>query len=178
MPLRTRGFAWGAALAAIVVAAMGAPAEAKEAKRYGIRGVFRSYDEAKNVFHIDVTSNEAPSFGGSTAGDRAPSDVEIGKPIELSVKPEGSVLSRTVIKSTQGTGLDNSGTAEGFKNAVKLIPTDRAVVFSIEKNEPAVAGAPPYRLQTAFIPLTDAEIERRIREFTEGSGTGGTDAAN
>jgi hypothetical protein len=168
----TQGRALRAAIAALALALVGAPAVAvakdKNGKRYGIRGVFRSYDEAKNVFHVDVTSNEAPSFGGSTAGGRAPSDVEIGKPIELAVKPEGSVLSRTVIKSTQGTGLDNSGTAEGFKNAVKLIPTDRAVIFSIEKNEPAAAGAPPYRLQTAFIPLTDAEIERRIREFTEG----------
>jgi hypothetical protein len=156
------------AITALGLALDAAPADAKEAKRYGIRGVFREYDEARGVFKIDVTANEAPNFGGSTAGGKAPKDVEIGKPMELLVRPEGSVLSRTVIKSTQGTGLDNSGTTEGFKKAVELIPTDRAIVFSIEKNEPAAEGAPPYKLQTAFIPLTDAEIERRIRQFTEG----------
>lgn len=144
------------------------PAHAKEAKRYGIRGVFLNWDEARNVFKIDVKSNEAPNFGGSTAGDKAPSDVEIGKQMELSVKPEGSVLSRTVIKSTKGTGLDNSGTLAGFRSAVGMIPADRPVVFSIEKNEPAVAGKPAYRLQTVFIPLSDEEIERRRKEFTEG----------
>jgi hypothetical protein len=144
------------------------PAQAKEAKRYGIRGVFLAWDEARNVFKIDVKSNEAPNFGGSTAGDKAPADVEIGKEMELTVKPEGSVLSRTVIKSTKGTGLDNSGTLEGFRNAVGLIPKDRPVVLSIEKNNPAADGAPPYRLQTVFIPLSDEEIERRIKEFTEG----------
>src|SRR4029453_2551936 len=158
------------ALACTVIALCfaAAPADAKEAKRYGIKGVFREYDAARGVFKIDVTANEAQNFGGSTAGEKAPSDVQIGKPMELAVRPEGSVLSRTVIKSTQGTGLDNTGTAEGFAKAVSLIPTDRAIGLSIEKNTPAADGAPAYKLQTAFIPLTDAEIERRIREFTEG----------
>jgi hypothetical protein len=151
-----------------VLAIDAVPAHAREAKRYGIRGVFLAWDEARNVFKIDVRSNEAPSFGGSTAGDKAPADVEIGKEMELAVKPEGSVLSRTVIKSTKGTGLDNSGTVEGFRKAVELIPKDRPIVLSIEKNGSAANGAPPYRLQTVFIPLTDAEIERRTREFTEG----------
>src|SRR5215510_10594812 len=159
------------ALLATTVLALGAAvavAAPQEAKRFGIKGVFREYDAARGVFKIDVTSNEATNFGGSTAGDKAPSDVEIGKPMELAVKPEGSVLSRTVIKSTQGTGLDNSGTAEGFASAVSLIPTDRSIVFSIEKNTATGADAPKYKLQTAFIPLTDAEIARRIKEFTEG----------
>jgi hypothetical protein len=156
------------AIPALAIAVAATPAFAKEAKRYGIRGVFREYDEARQVFKIDVTSNEAPSFGGSTAGGKAPADVELGEPLELLVKPEGSVLSRTVIKSNQGMGLDNTGTAEGFKKAVTLIPTDRAIVFSIEKNVGGAEGAPPYKLQTAFIPLTDAEIERRLKAFTEG----------
>jgi hypothetical protein len=156
------------AIPALCVAFAATPVFAKEAKRYGIRGVFREFDEARNVFKIDVTSPEAPSFGGSTAGGKAPSDVKPGESLELLVKPEGSVLSRTVIKSTKGTGLDNSGTAEGFKKAVALIPTDRAIVFSIEKNGSAGDGAPPYKLQTAFIPITEAEAARRLREFTEG----------
>jgi hypothetical protein len=151
----------------IAAALAAAPAGAKEeAKRYGIRGVVTAYDEARNVFKVDVKSNEAPSFGGSTAGGKAPSDVEIGKEMEFAVKPEGTVLTRTVIKSTKGTGLDLSGTAEGFKKATELIPKDRPVVLSIEKN---AAGTPPYKIQTVFIPLSDEEIQRRIREFTEGT---------
>ena len=160
------------ACTALALCFAAAPAGAKEAKRYGIKGVFREYDAARGVFKIDVTANETQSFGGSTAGEKAPSDVEIGKPMELAVKPEGSVLSRTVIKSTQGTGLDNTGTPEGFQKAVDLIPTDRSIVFSIEKNAAASADAPKYKLQTAFIPLTDAEIARRIKEFTEGKDGG------
>jgi hypothetical protein len=153
-------------LAALLVFLAVGPAFAKEeAKRYGIRGVVTGYDEARGVFTVDVKSNEAPSFGGSTAGGKAPSDVEIGKPMEFAVKPEGSVLSRTVIKSTKGTGLDLSGTAEGFKKATELIPKDRPVVLSIEKN---ASGTPAYRIQTVFIPLSDDEIERRTRQFTEG----------
>ena len=174
----------GLACTALALCVAAAPAGAKEeAKRYGIKGVFREYDAERNVFKVDVTANEAKNFGGSTAGDKAPADVEIGKPMELAVKPEGSVLSRTVIKSTKGTGLDNSGTPEGFKKAVDLIPTDRAIVLSISKNELAAGDAPKYKLQTAFIPLTDAEIERRIKEFTEGKDgddpakAGETDAA-
>ena len=153
------------AVTALAVGVSVASAAPKEAKRYGIKGVFREYDAARNVFKIDVTANEATNFGGSTAGDKAPTDVEIGKPMELAVKPEGSVLSRTVIKSTQGTGLDNTGTVEGFAKAVKLIPSDRSIILSISKNE---SGSPAYRLNTAFIPLTDAEIQRRIKEFEEG----------
>ena len=98
------------------------PAQAKEAKRYGIRGVFLAWDEARNVFKIDVKSNEAPNFGGSTAGDKAPADVEIGKEMELTVKPEGSVLSRTVMKSSTGTGLDNSGTLDELQRRVQALP--------------------------------------------------------
>jgi hypothetical protein len=154
------------ALAALLVFFAVGPAAAKEeAKRYGIRGIVTAYDEARGIFTVDVKSNEAPSFGGSTAGGKAPSDVEIGKPMEFAVKPEGSVLSRTVIKSTKGAGLDLSGTAEGFKKATELIPKDRPVVLSIEKN---MAAPPAYRIQTIFIPLSDEEIARRLREFTEG----------
>jgi hypothetical protein len=151
---------------AIATALVAAPATARESgKRYGIRGIVRGYDAQQHVFHVAVTSDEAPSFGGSTAGGKAPSDVAVGKEMDFLVKPEGTVLSRTVIKSTRGTGLDLSGTEAGFQKAVALIPNDRPVVLSIEKNP---GGTPAYRIQTVFIPLTDAEIAQRIKEFTEG----------
>ena len=155
-----------AAIFAIAAVLVAVPVSAKqEAKRYGIRGIVSAYDETRGIFQVHVTSDEAPSFGGSTAGDKAPSDVEVGKDMEFLVKPEGSVLSRTVIKSNQGAGLDLSGTAEGFKNATELIPKERPVVLSIERNP---SGTPAYKIQTIFIPLTDEEIARRLREFTEG----------
>jgi hypothetical protein len=163
-----------ALLLATTALLVASPARAKEEKRYGIRGVVLAYDEARGIFKVDVKSNEAPSFGGSTAGGKAPKDVVIGEEMEFAVKPEGTVLSRTVIKSTKGQGLDLSGTADGFKKAFELIPKDRPVVLSIEKN---AAGAPPYKIQTVFIPFSDEEIQRRIREFTEGRDGDETPAA-
>lgn len=142
-------------------------AEAKKAKRYGIMGQFLGYDEAQQVFKILVTSREAKGFGGSTVGGKAPNDIEPRKERLFAVKPEGSVLSRTVIKSAKGTGVDNSGTQEGFRQAVKVIPTDRPLALSIEKNGDRQTNpdAPEYRLKTLVIQMTEEELRRRWEEL-------------
>jgi hypothetical protein len=153
---------------ALVVAAPGA--QAKKSKRYGIEGKFLSYDQDRQVFTVLVLSRRAGGFGGgSIVGGPAPKDVEPKAEMELAVKPEGSVLSRTVIKSSEGTGLDKTGTQEGFSQAVSAIPTDRALAFSIEPNPAAKSNpdAPRYRLLTLIIKLTEAEIQQRFREFLE-----------
>lgn len=144
-------------------------AHAKKSKRYGIEGKFISYDPERQVFTVLVLSRRAGGFGGSTVGGPAPQDVEPKAEMELAVKPEGSVLSRTVIKSSEGTGLDKTGTQEGFSKAVTAIPTDRALALSIEPNPAAKSNpnAPRYRLLTMIIKLTEAEIQQRFREFLE-----------
>ena len=160
----------GAALATILLGLVaGAPAEAKKAKRYGIEGKFISYDQASQTFTVLVLSRSAPGFGGSTVGGKAPKDVGVREERAFAVKPEGSVLSRTVIKSSKGTGLDNSGTQDGFTRAVAAIPTDRALAFSIERNaaHEKDESAPAYRIKTVVIKLTDAEIMRRLNELFE-----------
>jgi hypothetical protein len=165
----------GCAGVAALVAAGAAPAGPKDSNRYGIKGEFLGYDKDRQVMKVQVTSREAKNFGGSTAGEEAPDDIPVRAPMDFKVNPEGSVLSRTVIKSTQGTGLDNTGTQAGFEKAVQMIPTDRSLVLSIEKVAGATDGAPPYKIKTIFIPLTEAEIQERIRRFTEGED--GTDPA-
>lgn len=144
-------------------------AHAKKSKRYGIEGKFISYDQERQVFTVLVLSRKAGGFAGSTVGGPAPKDVKPKEEMELAVKPEGSVLSRTVIKSSEGTGLDKTGTQEGFSKAVTAIPTDRALALSIEPNPAAKSNpeAPRYKLLTMIIKLTEAELRERFREFLE-----------
>lgn len=159
----------GLAVACFHLATDVAHARPKEAKRYGIEGKFLGYDEARQVFKILVTSREAKGFGGSTVGGKAPNDIEPGTERDFAVEPEGSVLSRTVIKSVKGTGVDNTGTQEGFRQAVKAIPTDRSLALSIEKNASRAAhpDAPEYRIKTVVIQMTEEEIRRRLEELLE-----------
>jgi hypothetical protein len=163
------GIAWlgvGIAAASLPLAPGAARAKPKEAKRYGIEGRFLGYDEGRQVFRILVTSREAKGFGGSIVGGKAPDDIELGKERDFAVAPEGSVLSRTVIKSVKGTGVDNTGTQEGFRQAVKAIPTDRPLALSIERNAAhgSDAAAPEYRMKTLIIQMTEEEIRRRLEE--------------
>ena len=153
------------------VALLAGPALAKkEARRYGIEGKFLSYDQESQTFKVYVTSNRSRGFGGSIAGAKAPSDVKPRKEMTLSVKPAGSVLSRTVIKSVSGTGLDVSGTQEGFSSAVKAIPRDYRVTFSITRNPEARSNPdkPAYQIKTVIIQLSPEELEERWRKFSEG----------
>lgn len=146
-----------------------ARAKPKQPKRYGIEGKFLSYDEERQAFKILVTSREAKGFGGSTVGGKAPSEIEPGKEQDFSVQPEGSVLSRTVIKSVKGTGVDNTGTQEGFREAVLAIPTDRSVALSIERkaDRELRPGEPGYRIKTIVIKMTEEEIRRRLEELLQ-----------
>jgi hypothetical protein len=158
-------------VAALVVvlglAGLASEAEARKSKRYGIEGEFVSYDAERQVFRVKVLSRETRRFGGSVAGEEAPESLPVREEVEFSVKPEGSVLSRTVIKAVDGTGLDNSGTQEGFERAVAAIPSDKRLVFSIEKNGAASKGAPEYRIRTVIIQLSEAELRQRLEEFLE-----------
>jgi hypothetical protein len=161
--------ALGLAVVSFTLVSGVADAKAKKAKRYGIEGKFVAYDEAQQVFKILVTSREAKGFGGSTVGGKAPKDIEPGKQGDFAVKPEGSVLSRTVIKSVKGTGVDNTGTQEGFRKAVKAIPTDRSLALSIEKNAAHEANpeAPEYAIKTLVIQMTEAEIREKLEELLQ-----------
>lgn len=157
----------------LAVALAAAPAQG-QSRRYGIEGKLLGYDESRQVFRVLVLSRTAGGFGGSTVGGRAPSDVKPKEEMELAVKPEGSVLTRTVIKASDGTGLDKTGTQEGFRRAVQAIPRDRALALSIEPNPAArrSEGAPPYRLLTVIIRLTEEEIRERLERLLE-EGEGG-----
>jgi hypothetical protein len=149
---------------ALALAALGAArADAKEAKRFGIEATLLEYDEARSVFKVKVTRPKVSGgFGtGGIAGD-PPSGIAKGDLLELEVVPEGSVLRRTVIKGEKGGGLDNSGTKEGFKRAVAVIPRDREVVLSFEEQKKQ--GAPPYVLRMVQIRLSPEEIADRLRE--------------
>jgi hypothetical protein len=140
-----------------------APAAA-ESKRFGIEGMLLEYDEARSVFKIKVTRTKVSGgFGTGGIAGKPPSGIEKGDQLEFAVVPEGSVLRRTVIKGEKGGGLDTSGTKEGFKRAVAVIPRDREVVLSFEESA-AKAGAPAYVLKMVQIRLSPEEIADRLRE--------------
>lgn len=163
---------------------LAAPAAfAKDAKRFGAEGLLLDYDETKSRMKVKITSPKVSGgFGsGGIAGKPAPG-VSSGDELEFEVVPEGSVLRRTVIKASKGGGLDNSGTKEGFKNAVAAIPTDRAVVFSFESKP---AGEPKYVLKMVQIRMSPEEVQKRLRELglsqdevDEAERASGTESAN
>jgi len=171
-----------AGLLALALAAVAVPAHAgpKDAKRYGLEGVVEAYDPARSVYQVKVVSTSVSGgFGtGGIAGAPAPKPIEAGQTVEFEVVPEGSVLKRTVIKSTKGGGLDNSGTKEGFARATSVIPKDRPVVLSFEESG---KEAPAWRLKMVQIRLSREEIEARLREAgidPSELGEAGGEAAN
>lgn len=141
----------------------------KKAKRYGIEGKLVSYDDVKKTVTVKVAKTKVSgSFGsGGVAGDKAPSSIKRGADVEFAVVPEGSVLKRTVFKAQSGGGLDNSGTEEGFKKAFDMVPKDRPVVISFEKNPDGAAGAPEFQIKLVQIRMTQEELERRFEEMSE-----------
>jgi hypothetical protein len=158
-PLRALVLALVAAAAPLGAAV---PAGAAESKRFGIEGMLLEYDEARSVFKIKVTRTKVSGgFGTGGIAGKPPSGIEKGQQLEFAVVPEGSVLRRTVIKGEKGGGLDTTGTKEGFKRAVAVIPRDREVVLSFEENK---AGTPPYVLKMVQIRLSPEEIAERLRE--------------
>jgi hypothetical protein len=130
--------------------------------RFGFEGQLLSYDEARSVFKIKVTKPKVSGgFGTGGVAGKESKDLEKGQEVEFEVVPEGSVLRRTVIKASSGGGLDTTGTKEGFKKAVAMIPKDQDVVFSFEKNKTATVA--PYIMKMVQIRLTPEEINERLR---------------
>jgi len=138
---------------------------AGKSTRFGIEGQLLEYDEARRVFKVKVTKPKVSGgFGTGGIAGKPPKGISKGDELEFAVVPEGSVLRRTVIKGSQGGGLDTSGTPEGFKRAVSAIPRDQDVVLSFEEN-PTPGGTPRYLLKMVQIRLTPEEIAERLREM-------------
>jgi hypothetical protein len=151
-----------ALLFAFAIALPAASHAAGNADRFGFEGLFLGYDEAKGVFKIKVTKPKVSGgFGTGGVAGKPAKDLEKGQEVDFQVVPEGSVLKRTVIKASSGGGLDTTGTKEGFKKAVSLIPTDQDVIFSFEKNKDTSVS--PYLIKMIQIRLTPEEVNERLR---------------
>ncbi len=161
---------WVLAFAFVALAAPPMEASARESKRYGIEGEVLSYDEEKQTFSVKVLETNVPgrSLTGNNVGGKAPKDIRRGRTHEFAVEPEGSVLRRTVIRAETGSGLDLSGTKEGFKKAYAKIPKKRPVVMSLEKNSPEAVkqGAPKYKIMLVQIQMTLEELIRRWEKIS------------
>jgi hypothetical protein len=162
MLLRTSAFAFLLALAAFAAPAAEA---AGSSTRFGIEGQLLAYDETRSVFKVKVTKPKVSGgFGTGGIAGQPPKGIAKGDEIELEVVPEGSVLKRTVIKGSQGGGLDTSGTQDGFKRAVAAIPRDQDVVLSFEEN-PKKGDGPKYLLKMVQIRMTPEEIAERLQQM-------------
>jgi hypothetical protein len=149
---------------ALLLPAAGALA-AKKGKRYGLEGRVVEFDESRNILKVKVVRTKVSGGAGSggVAGKPAPKSIKRGSDIEFAVVPEGSVLKRTVIKNRQGGGLDTTGTLEGFKKALSMVPRDKNVVFSFEKSKDE--AGPEWSLRIIQLRMSPAEAEARLKEY-------------
>lgn len=161
---------WLLAFVFFAVAAPAAQAAAKKSKRYGIEGEVLAYDEENQTFRVKVIETKVPGrfATGNSVGGKAPSDIKRGQEYDFAVEPEGSVLRRTVIRAETGSGLDLSGTKEGFKEAYAKIPKERPILMSLEDNSPAAIeqGAPKYKILLVQIQMTLEELIRRWEQIS------------
>jgi len=139
----------------------------KDGDRYGLEGRIVEYDEKRDVMIVKVVKTKVSGGAGSgnVAGAPAPKSIKRGSNLEFAVVPEGSVLKRTVIKSTQGSALDTTGTREGFRSALAMVPKDKNVVFSFEKADNK--GGPAWDLRIIQLRMTEEEWEARQKEREE-----------
>ena len=160
-------------LLAFVFVALAAPpmeASAKKSNRYGIEGEVLAYDDEKQTMRVKVIETKVLGrfATGNPVGGKAPKDIKRGKEYDFAIEPEGSVLRRTVIRAETGSGLDLSGTKEGFKKAFAKVPTDRLTLLSLEDNSPEAVeqGAPKYKIMLVQIQMTLEELIRRWEKIS------------
>lgn len=160
-------------LACIVAVALLLPATgalaAKKGKRFGLEGRVVEFDESRNVLKVKVVKTKVSGAAGTgaVAGKPAPKKIKRGSTIEFAVVPEGSVLKRTVIKNLQGGGLDTTGTKEGFKKALSMVPENKNSIFSFEKAGKGASAA--WDLRIIQLRLTEEEAEARFKAAEEAA---------
>jgi hypothetical protein len=146
------------------VALLAAGAHASPGERYGMMGKILGYDAEKQVVQVKVMETRIPETFNSV-GKRPPKDIRSGKEYTFAVKPEGSVLTRTVIKTRKGWAADTTGTQDGFERAMASLPDDRLLGLSIAKHTGG-DGAPDYRLMLIHVPYTQEEFLERLDAAT------------
>lgn len=156
-------------IALLLVVALLIPAgsafAAKKGKRYGLEGRVQKYDEARGVLTVRVVKTKVSGGAGAgrVAGKPAPKGIKRGSVLDFAVVPDGSVLRRTVIKNRDGGGLDTTGTKEGFRKALAMVPRDKNVVFSFERIKKPKEGDPKWDLRIIQLRMSEAEAEARYQ---------------
>jgi hypothetical protein len=161
-------------LALLATAVLCVPASVASAKkggaRYGLEGRIVEFDESRNVLVVKVVKTKVSGSAGTgrVAGKPAPKgSFKRGADVEFAVVPEGSVLRRTVIKNQQGGGLDTTGTTEGFKKALGMVPEGKNVIFSFEKVQKPADGEPEWALRIIQVRISEEEWDARLQAMEE-----------
>lgn len=160
---RIAGVAAAAALLFVALSATSGPRD-----RYGVMGKILAYDSERKLVRVGVVETSIPQTFNAVGGS-PPNDIRAGSSYTFAVQPEGSVLSRTVIKTRKGWAADNSGTQEGFDRAMASLPDDRLLGLSFAEN-PEEGDVPPYKLMLIHIPITREEFMERLDAITVDEG--------
>ncbi len=154
----------GAATFLAAVGLIAAVADAKPPDRYGAMGRILDYDPEKLVVRVKVVETRIPDWANHV-GKRPPKEIRPGREYVFSVRPEGSVLNRTIIRTQKGTTLDRTASREGFNRAIAALPDDRLLGISIAPT-PGADGEPSYKVMMIQIPRTLEEAMRRFEEVS------------
>lgn len=158
-----------AGVAAVTLLLVASPATSgPRGDRYGMMGRILAYDRERQLVRVKVMDTSIPETFNAV-GKRPPNDIRPGGSYTFAVQPEGSVLSRTVIKTRKGWAADNSGTQEGFDRAMASLPDDRLLGLSIAKN-PEKGDVPTYKLMLIHVPITREEFMERLDAITVDEG--------
>lgn len=152
------------AVACVTLLVVALPAASSSRDRYGVMGRILAYDRDRQLVRVRVVETRIPETFNAV-GKSPPNDIRAGGRYTFSVQPEGSVLSRTVIKTRRGWAADKTGTQEGFDRAMASLPDDRLLGLSIAKN-PEEGDVPPYKLMLIHVPITREEFMERLDEIT------------
>lgn len=151
---------------ALLLLWMAAAAVAAPKERYGLMGRIEGYDAENQTITVKVVETSIPEWGNHV-GKRPPREIRPGSTHVFAVQPEGSVLTRTVIRTKEGKALEGSNTREGFAGAMQTLPDDRLLGISLSPTGgKGDDGEPAYKVMMIQIPRTMAEVMKRLDEVS------------
>jgi hypothetical protein len=126
------------AVAGLLGEAGGAPKAADAPNsHFAVEGRLLAYEAAHVQLRVRVTETDPRRFQHLTIQSAMkrnplPDGVAVDSELDVRVTPAGNVMERTVIQSSNGQGLETTGSADGFQDAIEGLGADRSVLLELE----------------------------------------------
>lgn len=126
------------AVAGLLGEAGGAPkAAGAPNSHFAVEGRLLAYEAAHVQLRVRVTETDPRRFQHLTKQSAMkrnplPDGVAVDSELDVRVTPAGNVMERTVIQSSNGQGLETTGSADGFQDAIEGLGADRSVLLELE----------------------------------------------